>query len=116
MLSVGYATARSQEGYRHCKYGKCIPGPLGLIQLACGARSAGRRSLNQLHEGVAACAKARRRVRKSFAKRPQSSIGKGIAPPPSPISCEPLVWKKAGFTGTLRAKKNLLEMPSTTLI
>src|SRR5207302_5372068 len=64
--------------------------------------------------GVATCEKARRRGGKSFAERPQSSIEKGIAAPPSPISCERRGWRKAGSTGTLRAKKSLQETPSTT--
>src|ERR1700720_2160507 len=51
MLSVGYATDRSQGAHRHCNYGKCIPGPLGLIQLACGARSASRRSAESTSRG-----------------------------------------------------------------
>src|SRR4029077_6042285 len=60
------------------------------------------------------CVKASKRGKKSFVRQRQSSIKKDTTALHFPISCEPLVWKKAGFTGTLRAKKSLRETPSTT--
>src|ERR1700758_1306050 len=64
---------------------------------------------------VGTCAKARRPGKRSFVRQRQSSIKKDTTALHSPISCEPLVSKKEGFTGTLRAKKSLRESPSTTL-
>src|SRR5216684_1759022 len=61
------------------------------------------------------CAKASRLGKRSFVRQRQSSIKKDTTALHFPISCEPLVWKKEGFTGTLRAKKSLRETPSTTL-
>src|SRR6266851_1160731 len=93
---------------------KCDLGPVGLIQLleSCGQRP--------YYRGVdiarsRTCAKASRLGKRSFVRRRQSSIKKDTTAPPSPISCEPLVSKKGGFTGTLRAKKSLRETPSTML-
>src|SRR6266851_4008967 len=60
------------------------------------------------------CAKASRLGKRSFVRQRQSSIKKDTTALHFPISCEPPVWKKAGFTGTLRAKKSLQETPSTT--
>src|SRR5258708_17663174 len=65
--------------------------------------------------GSRKCVKASKRGKKSFVRRPQSSIKKDMTALRFPISCEPLVCKKVGFTGTLKAKKSLRETPSTTL-
>src|SRR5207248_11525790 len=61
-----------------------------------------------------ACAKASRLGKRSFVRQHQASIKKDSTALHFPISCEPLVWKKAGFTDTLRAKKSLRETRSTT--
>src|SRR6266446_812932 len=93
---------------------KCDLGPVGLIQLLvwCGHRP--------YYRGVdiarsRTCAKASRHGKTSFVRQRQSSIKKDTMARHFPISCEPLVSKKAGFTGTSRAKKSLRETPSTTL-
>src|SRR5216684_1725465 len=93
---------------------KCDLGQVSLIQLleSCGQRPYYRRL------GITrsrTCAKASRLGKRSFVRQRQSSIKKDTTALHFPISCEPLVWKKAGFTGTLRAKKSLRETPSTTL-
>src|SRR5258708_23317297 len=64
--------------------------------------------------GSRTCAKANRHGRTSFVRQHQSSIKKDTTALHFPISCEPLVWKKAGFTDTLRARRSLRETPSTT--
>src|ERR1700731_3698853 len=56
-----------------------------------------------------------RQDKTSFVRQRQSSIKKDTTALHFPISCELRVSKKAGFTGTLRAKKSLPETPSTTL-
>src|SRR5229473_3563715 len=93
---------------------KCDLGLVGLIQLlvSCAPRP--------YYRGVdiarsRTCAKASRHGKTSFVRQRPSSIKKDTPAQHFPISCEPLVWKKAGFTGTLRAKKSLRETPSTTL-
>src|SRR6266852_9664597 len=92
---------------------KCDLGPVGLIQLlvSCGQRP--------YYRGVGisrsvTCVKASRLGKRSFVRQRQSSIKKDTTALHFPISCEPPVWKKAGFTGTLRAMKSLRETPSTT--
>src|ERR1700675_2785889 len=92
-----------------------IRGPLGLIQSLVQCEISDRTVAESTSRGVATCAKARKHGRKSFAKQPQSSIGKGIAAPPYPISCERRGWRKAVSTGTLRASRSLLSMRSPML-
>src|ERR1700688_4415965 len=106
----GHLKTSSSSKWLHIK---CDLGPVGLIQLfvLCSQRP--------YYRGVGTvrsrtCVKASRLGRKSSVRRRRSSIKKDTTALHFPISCEPLVWKKAGFTGTLRAKKSLRQTPSTT--
>src|SRR5438132_3559162 len=97
----------------HWPHIKCDLGPVGLIQVVvwCGQR------LYYREVDIArsrTCAKASRHGKTSFVRQRQSSIKKDTPALRFPISCEPLVSKKAGSTGTLRAKKSLRETRSTT--
>src|SRR6266852_8404206 len=93
---------------------KCDLGPVGLIQLlvSCGQRPYYREV--ELARSRT-CAKASRLGKRSFVRQRQSSIKKDTTALHSPTSCARRGSKKAGFTGTLRAKKSLRETPSTTL-
>src|ERR1700676_5467841 len=92
-----------------------IRGPLGLIQSLVQCEISDRTVAESTSRGVATCTKARKHGRKSFAKQPQSSIGKGIAAPPYPISCERRGLRKAVSTGTSRASRSSLLTRSPTL-
>src|ERR1700730_10975636 len=98
----------------HWPHIKCDPGPVGLIQplVSCGQRPY-YREVEIARSRT--CAKASRLGKRSFVRPRQSSIKKDTAALHFPTLCEPPVWEKAGFTGTLRAKKSLRETPSTTL-
>src|SRR5580700_4123376 len=111
----GAGRGRSKmASYAHRPHIKCDLGPVGLIQalVSCGQRPY-YREVELVRSRT--CAKASRHGKTSFVRQRQSSIKKDTTALHFPISCESLVWKKAGFTGTLRAKKSLRETPLTTL-
>src|SRR6266481_8279501 len=112
LTEPGGGSSKTAKSAR-CPLIKCDQGPVGLIQVlvSCGQRPY-HREVEIARSRT--CAKASRLGKRSFVRPRQSSIKKDTTALHFPTSCEPLVWEKAGFTGTLRAKKSLRETPSTT--